>query len=262
MSSEVFRRATDQSRIITPHRSYRRVIVGNIQVLSAVAVLAFIEMALLSQLPRMMQLSVSVASRLLALSGVPNQVVADTGGWPRVSAIAFVMPIYDFRVYAWIIVACVLAMIGFVYAKAIAAPIRQIIILHLLVLTISAGYLLLVGDAGYEALEFSQLYVHAIALTWLVIPVFLGISSIVFPFNPLDRIVLALVALAWDVVFATLRYAVFLYILAHTGAVTMAGLYLIYGPLLDCLPIIAIFSLFLVTLSHRIRRKGESWSWL
>jgi hypothetical protein len=106
------------------------------------------------------------------------------------------------------------------------------------------------------------LYVHAITLTWVVIPVFLGIASMVFPFNPFDRIALALICLVWDIIFATIRYAVFLYILAHSGAVTMAGLYLIYGPLLDCLPIIAILSLFLVTLSHRIRSSGETWSWL
>lgn len=262
MSSGSFRRATDLTRVITPHRSYRRVIVGNVQVISAVVVLALIEAALLGSLPRLIETSVSIASRLLTRSGIPNQVVADAAGWPRVSAISFSMPIYDFRAYALIIVGCVLATLGFVYAKAIVAPLRQIIILHLLVLTVSAGYLLLVGDAGYEALEFSQLYVHAIALTWIVIPIFLGLSSLVFPFNPLDRIAITLVCLAWDVVFATLRYAVFLYILAHTGAVAMAGLYLIYGPLLDCLPIIAIFSFFLVSLSRRIRHDAENWSWL
>jgi hypothetical protein len=236
--------------------------VANAQIISAVTVLALIEAALITVLPSLIDRSVSVASWLLTQTGVGNHIVSDAAGWPRVTAIDFSMPLYDFRAYAGIIIAAVLLTVGVLYLKAIIAPVRQIIVLHLMVITISAGYLLLAGDAGYEALEFSQLYIHAIALTWIVIPVFIGLSSLIFPFNPLDRIGIALACLVWDIAFATLRYAVFLYILAHTGAVAMAGLYLIYGPLLDCLPIIAIFSLFLVTLSHRIKRDGESWSWL
>lgn len=262
MGPETFRRATDQNAVIAPHRSYRRVIVEDVQIITAVAVLVLIEAAVIAFLPKLIDASVSYASMLLNLTGVPNRIVHDTIGWPRGSAIDFAMPVYDFRAYAAVIVAGALATVVLVYVKAIIAPIRQLIILHFVVLTISAGYLLLVGDAGYEALEFSQLYAHAIGLTWLVIPVFIGLSSLIFPFNPLDRALITLVCLAWDVLFATFRYAVFLFILAHTGAVTMAGLYLIYGPLLDCLPIIAIFSLFLVNLSHRIRNHGESWSWL
>jgi hypothetical protein len=262
VSSETFRRATDQNAVIAPHRSYRRVVVEDFQIILAFAVLALIEAGLLASLSFLINTSVRYASWLLTATGVPNQIIMDSTGWPRGSAIDFSMPVYDFRAYAAIIVAGALATVALVYVKKIIAPIRQIIILHFIVITISAGYLLLVGDAGYEALEFSQLYVHAIALTWLVIPVFIGISSLVFPFNPFDRIALTLICLVWDIIFATFRYAIFLLILAHSGAVTMAGLYLIYGPLLDCLPIIAILSLFLVRLSHRIRHNGESWSWL
>lgn len=263
MGSETFRRATDQNVLIAPHRSYRRLLVERAHTVLALVVLVVIEAGVVAVLPVLVRGSVHWASVILTVTGVPNRVVPDRAvEWFRAAAIDFRMPIYDFRLYAATALAGGLLTLAVAYAKAIIAPLRQILVLHLLVVTISAGYLLLVGDAGYEALEFSQLYVHAIALTWLVIPVFLGIASLVLPFNPLDRIAIALVCLAWDILFATLRYAAFLYVLAHTGALAMAGLYLLYGPLLDCLPIIAILALFFDNLSRRMRTSGDAWSWL
>jgi hypothetical protein len=137
-----------------------------------------------------------------------------------------------------------------------ALPVRCLIAFNLAVFSASALYLLFFGRLGYDAAEFSQLYLRTIVVVWLITPLFLAGLSLTLPFTALERTALMGLALAYDIVFSAIRYAAFAWLLTAVGAVVMANLYLFLGPLLDFVYLVGIFSLFLPRLGRRLGRQG------
>jgi hypothetical protein len=76
------------------------------------------------------------------------------------------------------------------------------------------------------------------------------------PFSVLERTVLMVLTLGYDIVFSAIRYAVFAWLLTGVGAVVMANLYLFLGPLLDFVYLVGIFALFLPRLGRRLGREA------
>jgi len=146
----------------------------------------------------------------------------------------------------------------------IGAPGRYMVIYNLAMIAVSAAYMLFAGELGYGAEAFSELYLRSAVVIWLVIPVFLGGVSLFLPFTMLERVLLVGASFAYNVVFSAVRYALFAWILSWSGAVTMASLYLFFGPLLDFVYMVGVFSMFLVPLSRRLDREGpqDAWTWL
>jgi hypothetical protein len=97
---------------------------------------------------------------------------------------------------------------------------------------------------------------------WLVLPLFIGTVTILFPFTLLASIAIILSTVVFDIVLAASRYAAFIVILNHSGPILMADLYLSFGPLLDVIPLTGIFAIFLGLLARRLRRDPEAWAWL
>jgi hypothetical protein len=138
----------------------------------------------------------------------------------------------------------------------IALPVRCLLAFNLAVLSASALYLAFFGRLGYDAAEFSQLYLRTIVVVWLVTPLFLVGLSLTLPFSALERTALMVLTLGYDIVFSTIRYAVFAWLLTAVGAPVMANLYLFLGPLLDFVYLVGIFALFLPRLGRRLGRAG------
>ena len=148
--------------------------------------------------------------------------------------------------------------------KRIGAPARYMAIYNLVMFAVSATYMLFTGELGYGAESFSDLYIRSAVVIWLVIPVFVGAISLFLPFTILERGLLVGASLAYNLVFSAVRYALFAWILSWSGAVTMASLYLFFGPLLDFVYVVGVFSVFLVPMSKRLGREGSQdvWTWL
>jgi len=79
------------------------------------------------------------------------------------------------------------------------------------------------------------------------------------------------ITVAYDVPLSIVRYALFVAILGKTSSIAMTDLYLVFGPLLDAIPIICFFSLFWCR-SH-VRSKSaerygdvvtllQTWTWV
>jgi hypothetical protein len=145
---------------------------------------------------------------------------------------------------------------------AIAAPIRFFVNLNLFLIGGAATYLLLAGNLGYDSVAFSQLLIRTALITWLVLPVFVGLYASLFPFTLVERLVFIAVTVAYDIPLSIVRYGLFVGILAKTSSVVMTDLYLVFGPLLDALPIICFFSLFLVRSARNLRAERSVWEWL
>jgi hypothetical protein len=137
-----------------------------------------------------------------------------------------------------------------------ALPVRCLLAFNLAVFSASALYLVFFGRPGYDAAEFSHLYLRTIVVVWLITPLFLTSLSLTLPFSVLERTVLMVLTLGYDIVFSAIRYAVFAWLLTGVGAVVMANLYLFLGPLLDFVYLVGIFALFLPRLGRRLGREA------
>jgi hypothetical protein len=134
-------------------------------------------------------------------------------------------------------------------------PVRFLLAFNLALLSASALYLVFAGRLGYDAAEFSNLYLRTVVVVWLVTPLFIAGLSLTLPFSALERAALMVLTLAYDVVFCAVRYALFAWLLTEVGAVVMANLYLFLGPLLDFVYLVGIFALFLPRLGRRLGRE-------
>jgi hypothetical protein len=139
--------------------------------------------------------------------------------------------------------------------RVVVAPLRYLLVYNLLLLAASAFYLLFAGHLGYDAEEFSRLYLRSVVTIWLVTPVFMGLLSLTLPFSPLERVGLVGLTVVYDMIFSAVRYAVFVWLLRNLGAVVMANLYLFLGPLLDVIYFVGIFGVFVLSVAHRMERR-------
>jgi hypothetical protein len=137
----------------------------------------------------------------------------------------------------------------------LSMPVRYLIVYNLLLIAASAYYLLFAGQPGYDAVDFSRLYLRTVVTIWLIMPAFMGVMSLTLQFSPLEQVGLVALSLAYDMVFSAVRYALFVWLLVHLGAVVMANLYLFLGPLLDVIYLVGIFAVFVRRLTRRTEER-------
>jgi hypothetical protein len=145
---------------------------------------------------------------------------------------------------------------------SLALPIRYAINLHLILVTAAAAYLLVGTKPGYDGTEFSALMVHTALLSIPAIAVFACAMGLLFPLSLAETVAFAIIAVAYDLVLSLLRYCLFLVAAAHFGAIAMPVLYMLYGPLIDVLPVGTIFMILLTRVSARLQRNPDAWQWM
>ncbi len=160
------------------------------------------------------------------------------------------------------IVVCALLIVVVSLLRVLAAPLRFFIITNLWILGGAAVFLYLRGHVGYPATEFSLLILETALVMWLVAPVFMGIVSLLFPLRFIDRVFLIVVPVIFDMILSIVRYGAFVMIAAYAGPTTMTPLYLLYGPLVDSVALIAFFSYAMVRLARQIDLREGVWGWL
>jgi len=161
-----------------------------------------------------------------------------------------------------VMIVCAIVIVVFSVWTMIAAPIRYFVNLNALLIGGAALFLLLVGRIGYDSAAFSELMVRTALLTWLIMPLFVGLFASLFPFSFLERIGFIVITVAYDVPLSIVRYGLFVAILGKTSSIAMTDLYLVFGPLLDAIPIICFFSIFLVRVARSLEARRAVWGWL
>ncbi len=142
------------------------------------------------------------------------------------------------------------------------APLRVLLIYNLILLGTTAVYLLYTGHLGYDTEAFSRLYLRTVVIVWTMLPLFMGMLSVLLPFSPIEQAGFVACALIYNFVFSALRYAFFVWAISRFGIVVMPDLYLFFGPFMDFVYSVGIFTLFLGRLRRRLDRHGERWVWL
>lgn len=104
----------------------------------------------------------------------------------------------------------------------------------------SAFFVLIPFKFPYNLATFSDLYIKTEVAIWFFIPVILAMALIPLPSNFFIKFLVSISALIYSVIFAVVRYILFLYLLEKFSFVLMATLFFCFGPLVDFIYIEAL----------------------
>ncbi len=248
--------------LIAPHRSYRRLPVSRSGALLTIPAVLVVEIAVFLLASWCQSLMTAFGAFVAARSGIDYRVFPDPFLYVTTHPMTFAMRHSDWIELCGVIVVCLLVILALSIWTAIAAPIRFFINLNALLVGGAAVYLLLRGHLGYDSAAFTQLMLRTALLTWLIMPLFVGLFASLFPFTFLERLIFIGITVAYDVPLSIARYGLFVAILGSTSSIAMTDLYLVFGPLLDAVPIICFFSLFLVRVAKKMEERRAVWGWL
>jgi hypothetical protein len=242
-----------------PHRAYHRLPVFRpLDVLGSLLIVGALEAALILYLPSVVRLFGLLSFTLVRFAGATASLGSDRFLGVDLFPIVFgsIPPLTYQALLLWL-GGTAAALLLVWRSRRIAVPFRLLLAYNLALMTASAFYLLFAGHLGYDAEEFSRLYLRTVVVVWLVAPVFLAGLSLTLPFSIAERAALVLVTLGYDILFCATRYALFVWLLTGLGAVVMANLYLFLGPLLDVIYFVGIFAAFVLRLRRRLGRGLE-----
>ncbi len=248
---------------ILPHRAYRRLTaLRPASVGFLCLVLAAFELVLLAYLGDLARLFSGLALALTTKTGVSVTVGEDFFLGVRLSPLLFSASPMDYTsILGWVL-GCGAGIAVLSVTRWMTAPLRVLLIYNLFLIGTTAVYLLYTGQLGYDAETFSRLYVRTVVIVWATLPLFMGMLSAILPFSSLEQAGFVVSALTYNFVFSALRYAFFVWAISRIGIVVMPDLYLFFGPFMDFVYSVGIFTLFLGRLRRRLDRHGERWVWL
>ncbi len=113
----------------------------------------------------------------------------------------------------------------------------------------------------YTASEYSGLYLKQQMLMLFFTPFILGTSIAILPCNIFLVLGAVVGCYLYFLVFSVLRYVIFVYVLSKISILYMASLFFTFGPFIDFLYIVAIYSLVVNKVSKGIKRIEAVWKW-
>jgi len=114
----------------------------------------------------------------------------------------------------------------------------------------------------YTATDFSEFYVTSEISMWLFIPFILGMAVILLPSSLFPKVVLIAFAILYSIIFGTLRYIIFLFVVSKYSIIYMALLFFAFGPLIDFVYIVGIYSFYNSRLANDLKVSNTVWKWL
>ncbi len=123
-------------------------------------------------------------------------------------------------------------------------------------------FIFFAGYFPYDLEIFSEMYIKTEVGIWVIIPFILTIALLPFPIKMFKKFMVIVMTLGYSIVFAAVRYIVFLYMLRHTSYLFMSLMFFMLGPFLDFIYIVGSYSLCLSASGKQTQRKMERWNWL
>ena len=142
------------------------------------------------------------------------------------------------------------------------APLPLWIQANVIVLMFTALWAFFQGRVAYDGATFMLLLERTSVIMILCVPVFSVIVCALLPFSPIERAGMMIGLIVLDFAMSILRLAAFSLLLTHFGVIAEANLYLFFGPLIDVVYFITIYSIAVVSLSRRIAKGEHVWDWL
>jgi hypothetical protein len=114
----------------------------------------------------------------------------------------------------------------------------------------------------YTMLKFSELYITTEVGMWLFVPVVMGMALLPVPAGVVSKGSIIVLSALYSMIFGMVRYVVFLFIIAQLSYIFMPVLYFSFGPLVDFVYIVGIYSLYVSKVSERITQNYRIWKWV
>lgn len=154
--------------------------------------------------------------------------------------------------------------IMFLFIKTqIFKPIFLYLMYILLINAVSSAFFVLVPFRfPYDFTTFSDLYIKTEVAIWFFIPVILAMALIPLPSNFFIKFLISIATLIYSVMFAVIRYILFLYLLEKFSFVLMATLFFALGPLVDFIYIVGIYSYYLSRVAEKNKNSAGEGQWL
>lgn len=116
-------------------------------------------------------------------------------------------------------------------------------------------------DFPYTATGFSEFYIKSEISIWLFIPFILGMAFLPLPSSVYPKLMLIVLTLIYSIIFGTLRYIVFLFIVSKFSVIYMALLFFAFGPLIDFVYIVGIYCFYNSRLAMTLKGNESVWKW-
>jgi hypothetical protein len=161
----------------------------------------------------------------------------------------------------WTAVALAVAQIVMVFLPGRSTALRFWISANLAVPMFAALYAFFTGHLAYDGAQYMDLVARTSLLTILCAPVFLMLVSTLLPFSFAELALMLVAMVLSDTVFALVRIVAFALLVSRFGAIVEMNLYMFFGPLMDVVYFITIYSLVVVWLSRRLNGNEGVWRW-
>lgn len=198
--------------------------------------------------------------------GIPMNIVPDT--FSILGKIEYIeMPtVYPSLIFVFENLLVMFVLVAFLMTgQRKGRPLSIYFLLSLLVHVINCIYFIFaMNHFPYNALAFSELYMKqqiGIWITFLIlgglVTGFLGSCGYIF------KIITFFSIIGYSLIFGSIRYILFLFILYRFSILYMALMFFVFGPLFDFLYLVGIYSIFankMVKVYDKGERKGE-WKW-
>ncbi len=130
------------------------------------------------------------------------------------------------------------------------------------IIFISSVFFIFVPDRfPYQASDYSDLYIKQQISIWFFVPIITGLAVLPLPSSLLSKLITMLATLVYSLVFGTVRYVVFLFIIGKISLLYMAILFFVLGPLVDFVYIVSIYSIYAARLAIKIKGNFTLWKW-
>lgn len=250
--------------IIYYHRSYRKISGSGWKFLLALVVVGiFLSVAIFFACPFLSKWMSLIAAAVLS-PHYPSgtiQIIEKSFFWEKVFFLEIPGPLPSaLTIYAntGISVALIALMMLVKRYKNIAVFIAFLSAAHLVA---SLFFMVFGGAFPYTGPEFSELCIKSQIGIWLFIPFVLAMAFLPLPASMPSRIAVIASTMLYSLVFGTLRYIVFLYVISKFSSLYMAILYFAFGPLIDFIYIVGIYSVYSNRLAKILKGNQSVWKW-
>jgi len=144
----------------------------------------------------------------------------------------------------------------------VARPVMFCINLTALVhLTASLFFYFWPDHFPYETGYYSQLYMVQEISIWFFMPIIIGLATLPLPASFPAKVITMVLTYIYSVLFGMLRYIVFLFLLSKFSLLYMPMFFFVFGPLVDFVYIVAIYSAFVARLANKVKGDYALWKW-
>ncbi|MCM2268386.1 MAG: hypothetical protein NDI60_11520 [Elusimicrobiales bacterium] len=147
--------------------------------------------------------------------------------------------------------------------RQLAKPIGSWVVFICVINFISAAYFVIMPERfPYTGSMFSGLYLQTMLTVWLLIPVVLVLSLLPMPGRLPGKFLLIATAMAYSILFGTVRFAFFMLVLYRYSLLFMPAMIFAVGPLLDFIFVVGFYSFYVSRVSLKIQGSEKTWYWL